>query len=115
MYDSYTIPVNFTDAGRLLGMFEIRNAVEAVILGIPVVFLCSQLLAGDITFKIIVTLIIFVPVTGFSLIGISDDSLSRYLICRLRYLKRRTILTDRGEVDYREFERTYIWRESQGG
>ena len=26
------IPVNFTDAGRLFGLFEIRNAVEAVLI-----------------------------------------------------------------------------------
>ena len=29
------IPVNFTDAGRLFGVFEIRNAVEAIALCVP--------------------------------------------------------------------------------
>ena len=29
------IPVNFTDAGRLFGLFEIRNAVEAVLICVP--------------------------------------------------------------------------------
>ena len=31
-YETYHIPVNFTDAGRLFGMFEIRNAMEAILL-----------------------------------------------------------------------------------
>ena len=31
-YDVYHIPVNFTDAGRLFGLFEIRNAIETVLL-----------------------------------------------------------------------------------
>ena len=29
-YETYHIPVNFTDAGRLFGIFEIRNAIEAM-------------------------------------------------------------------------------------
>ena len=31
-YETYHIPVNFTDAGKLFGVFEIRNAVETVLL-----------------------------------------------------------------------------------
>ena len=30
-YETYHIPVNFTDAGKLFGVFEIRNAVETVL------------------------------------------------------------------------------------
>ena len=43
-YETYHIPVNFTDAGRLFGMFEIRNAVEAVLISIPVLFFCIAFL-----------------------------------------------------------------------
>ena len=39
-YDVYHIPVNFTDAGRLFGLFEIRNAIETVLLTVPVLFAC---------------------------------------------------------------------------
>ena len=35
-YETYHIPVNFTDAGKLFGVFEIRNAVETVLLCIPI-------------------------------------------------------------------------------
>ena len=29
-YEVYHIPTNFTDAGRVMGLFELRNLVEAV-------------------------------------------------------------------------------------
>ena len=41
-YETYHIPVNFTDAGKLFGVFEIRNAVETVLLCIPILFLCPR-------------------------------------------------------------------------
>ena len=112
-YETYYIPANFTDAGRILGLFEIRNMVEAIILGVPVLFLCAFFLPFGITTKVIVTLILFVPVAGFALIGISDDSLSRYLNAWWNWRKKRRILTYRGETDYHEFERAYLRRNRQ--
>lgn len=47
--------------------------------------------------KIIVTLTVLVPVGGFGLIGISDDSLTRWLGCWWRWRKGRRIITYRGE------------------
>jgi hypothetical protein len=113
-YEIYYIPANFTDAGRLFGIFEIRNAIEAVILGLPTLFLCAYFLPFSLTAKIIVTLVIFVPVAGFALIGVSDDSLSRYVGAWWNWKKRKRILTYRGEVDYRGFERTYLRRKRRG-
>ena len=37
--ETYYIPANFTDAGRVMGLFELRNLVEAVILVLPVLYL----------------------------------------------------------------------------
>lgn len=39
-YEVYHIPSNFTDAGRIMGLFELRNLVEAVILTVPALYLC---------------------------------------------------------------------------
>lgn len=39
-YEIYHIPTNFTDAGRVMGLFELRNLVETVILTVPVLYLC---------------------------------------------------------------------------
>lgn len=97
-YDVYHIPVNFTDAGRLFGLFEIRNAIETVLLTVPVLFACIAWLPLDLTPKVVVTLILVVPLGGFGLIGISDDSLTRWLGCWWRWRKGRRLMLYRGEV-----------------
>lgn len=94
----YYIPTNFTDAGRVLGLFEIRNLVETVLMTLPVLYLCVVLLPLSLTPKIVVTLVIVVPLGGFSLIGISDDSLTRWLGCWWRWRKARRRILYRGEV-----------------
>ena len=97
-YDVYHIPVNFTDAGRLFGLFEIRNAIEAVLLTVPVLFACIAYLPLALTPKVVVTMILVVPLGGFVLMGISDDSLTRWLSFWWRWRERRRLMLYRGEV-----------------
>lgn len=96
MNETYYIPANFTDAGRVMGMFELRNLVEAVILTLPVLYFCVALLPLELTAKITVTLIIVVPIGGFGLMGIRDDSLTRWVGNWWRWRKRRRLMTYRG-------------------
>ena len=98
-YESYCIPANFTDAGRAFGLFETRNLIEAVLLALPALYLCIRLLPLELTLKIVVTLSITVPLGGFGLIGISDDSLTRWLKSWLRWRRSRRMMFYRGEVD----------------
>lgn len=97
-YDVYHIPTNYTDAGRLFGLFEIRNAVESVLLTVPALIFCLYFLPLALTPKIIATLVVIVPLGGFGLIGVNDDSLSRWLSRWWRWRKTRRLLTYRGEV-----------------
>lgn len=97
-YEVYHIPNNFTDAGRVMGLFELRNLVESVLLALPALYLCIVLLPFSLTPKIIVTLVIVVPLAGFGLIGVSDDSLTRWLAAWWRWRRGRRILFYRGEV-----------------
>lgn len=97
-YDVYHIPVNFTDAGRLFGLFEIRNAIETVLLTLPALFACIAFLPLPLTPKIITTMVIVVPLGGFGLVGISDDSLTRWLSSWWRWRKRRRLMLYRGEA-----------------
>ena len=97
-YEVYHIPTNFTDAGRVMGLFELRNLVEAVVLTIPVLYLCIAFLPFALSPKIMVTLVVVVPVGGFGLIGVNDDSMTRWLGCWWRWRKRRRIILFRGEV-----------------
>ena len=95
--DIYHIPANYTDAGRLLGLFEIRNVIEAVVLGLPMLLLGLALPFG-LTAKIIITLVLFVPAAGFALIGLGDDCLSRYFQAWRRWRKKKRIITFRGSL-----------------
>ncbi len=95
--ETYFIPNNFTDAGRVFGLFETRNLIEAVILTLPLLLLCVKLLPFSLTVKIIVTLSVTVPVGGFGLIGIGDDSLTRWLSSWWRWRCSRRKIYYRGE------------------
>ena len=91
------IPANFTDAGKILGMFEIRNTVEALILIIPVILLFFVALPFGLTAKIISGAVVIVPVAGFALIGIRDYSLITFIKIYYLWRRARRILTYRGE------------------
>ena len=80
-----------------MGLFEIRNLIEAVLLTLPILYLCLAFVPLSLTPKIIVTLTVLVPVGGFGLIGISDDSLTRWLSSWWRWRKGRRLITYRGE------------------
>ncbi len=97
-YEIYHIPVNFTDAGRLFGLFEIRNAIETILLSVPILFCCIAFLPLAWMPKLIVTMVILVPIGGFALIGINGDSLTRWLSCWWRWRKLRRMIFYRGEV-----------------
>lgn len=96
--ETYFIPTNFTNAGRVMGLFELRNLIEAVVLTLPILYLCIRLLPFALTPKIVVTISIVIPVGGFGLIGISDDSLTRWLSSWFRWRKQRRMMFYRGEV-----------------
>ena len=97
-YEVYHIPTNFTDAGRVMGLFELRNLVEAVVLTTPVLYLCIAFLPFALSTKIMVTLVAVVPVGGFGLIGVNDDSMTRWLGYWRQWRRRRRIILFRGEV-----------------
>ena len=95
-YVTYHIPANYTDAGRLFGLFPIRNTVEAAIIAVPTLFFCFRLLPFALTTNIVITMALVVPSVGFALIGLGDDSLSRALIAWWRWKRRKKIITFRG-------------------
>ena len=45
--DTYFIPANFTDAGRVFGMFELRNCIEAVVLAAPTLGICMLIARSE--------------------------------------------------------------------
>ena len=111
--DTYFIPANFTDAGRVFGMFELRNCLEAVILAAPTLGICMLIarhLAVSLTIKLVISLCLLVPVCGFALIGIRDDSLSRFLSTYFRWCSHRRIILNKGGTIKYEHKRCDFWR-----
>lgn len=96
--DIYHIPVNFTNAGRIMGLFEIRNLIEALILCLPVLYLCLSYLPLPLTPKLVITLSLVVPIGGFGLMGVGDDSLSRWVKGWYTWRCKRRRMAFRGEV-----------------
>lgn len=95
-YEIYRIPANFTDAGKILGQFPIRNAVEAVVFAVPPGFLCFSYLPFSLTVRIIVALALAVPLMGFALSGINDDPLTVHLRHLMKWMLRRGVISYRG-------------------
>ena len=111
--DTYFIPANFTDAGRVFGMFELRNCIEAVVLAAPTLGLCmliARQLAVSLTIKLVISLCLLVPVCGFALIGIRDDSLSHFLSVYFRWHRHRRIILNKGGMIKYEHKRRDFWR-----
>ena len=94
----FFIPTNFEDSGKLMGIFNMRNVIEAGILSLPFVFLTFKLIPVSLTWKIILSAIFAIPVGGFALIGINDDPLTVFVKNWWRWLRNRKILEYRGEV-----------------
>ena len=95
MNEDYFIPANYNDAGRVFGAFPVRNAVEAVCIGLPL-FLLAMNLPLAFTPRLIAALTVTVPAAGFALTGVQDDSLSQFALRWLRWRRRRRILWYRG-------------------
>ena len=90
------IPANYTDAGKVFGMFEIRNVAECAILCIPITILNIMLSPFNLTGTLILLLVLDIPIGGFALMGVQDDSLFSFVRCYRRYRKNRRILLYRG-------------------
>ena len=98
------IPNNYTDAGKLFGMFEIRNTIECLILCVPIILLVFGLTPFKLTTTLVIVCVLVIPIGGFALMGIADHSLFTFLRLYRRWRKNRGILLFRGNktVDFKE-------------
>ena len=96
MNSSFHIPANYTDAGKLWGNFEIRNAIEAVILVIPIIYLCIKHLPFNLTTNLSILMILTIPLGGFALIGVNDDCLTKFVYSWWKWRRNKGIITYKG-------------------
>lgn len=90
------IPTNYTDSGKLLGLFEKRNTLEAACFALPVILLLVLLSPFNINVNIIIGAVILVPLCGFSLFGVRDYSLLQYLLIYFKWRRDRRKITYKG-------------------
>jgi hypothetical protein len=93
------IPANYTDAGRILGVFEFRKLIEAAVLCVPLLAFLLFNLPFAITTNIVLAAIVVVPLGGFALMGIHDYSLLNFVRVYWKWRHERKILTFEGEVE----------------
>lgn len=94
--DIVLIPANYTDAGKIFGMFPIRNMVECAALCLPILFFSIVLSPFGLSGTVILCAALIVPVGGFALGGIQDRSLLAFFRIYYLYRKNRRILIYRG-------------------
>lgn len=96
--NEFYIPANFEEGGKLMGIFGVRNVIEAGIISLPIIYLVFMLLPLGLTGKIIVSAVFVIPIGGFALIGINDAPLSLFVKNWWQWFKSRRIIEYRGEV-----------------
>lgn len=86
----YSIPVNYTDSGKLLGgMISWRNAIETIILVVALGFVELKLIPMPEMVRVIVMTVTLAPLAIFSAMGVDGDSLLQFLWRIIKYLFRR--------------------------
>ena len=90
-YDnSYVIPANYTDSGKILGgILSLRNLIEAVVLIVGFGFIELKLIPMQETVRIIVMIVTLLPLGLLALTGIDGDSLLQYLGHIVKFLRNR--------------------------
>lgn len=86
------IPRNFIERGTVMGgTFKIRNVIEGGILAIGITVPVLHL-PLSLTIRIIILCMTALPAAMVSLIGISGESLTAFLMNAIRYLKNRRMI-----------------------
>ncbi|MCL2620175.1 MAG: ATP-binding protein [Defluviitaleaceae bacterium] len=92
--DTYFIPPNYVDSSGVFGgMFRLRNAIEALIIGGLAGLLLFNLTAGvGVTIRVTILLAGVVPLMFFAAIGIMGLSVTEFLYFFFRFLFKRRII-----------------------
>ncbi len=74
--NTYAIPANYTDSGKLLGgMLETRNTIEAVLLVGALGYAEIAWLPGDTIIKVVIITMTIIPLAVVALMGVGGNSL----------------------------------------
>jgi hypothetical protein len=92
--DIYFIPPNYVDSSGVFGgMFRLRNAIEACIVGGVSAWLLFGVTAGmDLTIRVTILLAGVLPLMFFSAIGVMGLSITEFIYFCLRFVFKRRII-----------------------
>ncbi|MEE1502654.1 MAG: hypothetical protein UGF89_00175 [Acutalibacteraceae bacterium] len=111
----FAIPVNYTDSGKFAnGMFETRNAIEAVILVLLFGYPLVAWVPVSLTAKVVIATIFILPIAILALIGIDGDSFSQYVLRVFKYSKsKRKLHLRRVGYKYNEADLKFVPRKEE--
>ena len=98
MEENVFIPTNYTDAGKLFGIFEIRNVIESAVICLPVLLLILAVTPFGLTGTIISMCVFLIPIGGFALLGIRDYSLFTFFRIYRKFKKNKRVIKYRGLI-----------------
>ena len=94
--DIYNIPHNFAEEGTIFnGKIKMRNAAEAVLIGILLLIPLWKLQVG-FKVKIYIGIIVILPVLILAVVGIMGESLFSFILSFLTFIKKRRIIGEEG-------------------
>lgn len=73
--DTYIIPHNYVDNGKILGIVEKQSLYVAAAWFLPMTFLNFRFLPFSIDIKLFAQILLIIPPTLFILIGVGGDTL----------------------------------------
>lgn len=90
--DTYIIPHNYTDNGKILGMIEKESLITAAVWFIPMTLLVFKL-PFSVNVRIYMFMFIVIPPTIFALVGIGSETLVDMLKFIIRFMTRSKVYT----------------------
>jgi hypothetical protein len=89
--DTYIIPHNFTDNGKILGFIEKQSAASALIWFVPAAFINFKFLPFCLDIRILTFILLVCPVTLIFLTGIGGETLVDFARYLFGFLKRKRV------------------------
>lgn len=91
--ETYIIPHNYTDNGKILGMIEKQSLITAAIWAVPTTYIVFKFLPLAIDYKIFTFMFIVVPPTILALVGIGSETLVDFVKFIFRFMKKSKVYT----------------------
>ena len=91
--ETYIIPHNYTDNGKILGMIEKQSLITAAVWAIPMTLIIFKFLPLNTDYKIFAWMFLVVPPTVFALVGIGSETLVDFAKFVFRFMKRSKVYT----------------------